>query len=183
MTRTHEVASLNQMPGCQLAEGTPDVRGWEVTSPTLVCLGVVKDLLVDLASSRVRYLDVLVDTESGARRVLLPIGKIWINDALDEIVVPVSTALDALPTYDPAQFDRVFEHKVLAAFGDRIEADFYSASAFGSAASRAGETAQMTCSRRDTDPEGAPCRTDDRAADGTEAANGVELRVVTEAAD
>jgi hypothetical protein len=178
------IEHLSRMPDCELAEGTPDVRGWDVTSPTSAYLGVVEDLLVDLASLRVRYLDVALDGDPAkVRRVLLPIGKVWINDALDEVVVPVSFSLDALPTYDPARFTREFEHEVLAAFGDDGAADFYMGSAFNTAAPWDARGHRVNCARRETDPKDTMCPVDDGASDATEAANGVELKVVPEAAD
>ena len=175
------VECLSRMPGCELAEGAPDVRGWEVTSPTSVHLGVVKDLLVDLATQHVRYLDVVLEADgSPARRVILPIGKVWINDALDEVIIDSSLALDALPAYDPASFDREFEHRVLAALGHRVEADFYGGPAFATGARR-GRAQDGSCARRESDPAGAACSIDPTAA--PEAANGVELPVVADAAD
>jgi hypothetical protein len=185
-TRTaaaHSVEPLSRMPGCELAAGTPDVRGWEVTSATSVHIGVVNDVLVDFASLCVRYLDVTLDAEPGnARRVLLPIGKVWINDALDEVVIPTSPSLDVLPTYDPARFDRQFEHDVLAAFGDEAAVDFYRMSAFDVAGARSTRGDHTGCGRREADRKGAGCAAGE-VSEGTEAANGVELKVVPEAAD
>jgi hypothetical protein len=183
-TSAHTLEPLSRLAGRELEAGTPDVRGWEVTSPTSMHLGVVNDLLVDLASSCVRYLDVVLDAEpSTTRHVLLPIGKVWINDALDEIVVPASPSLDRLPTYDPARFDRQFEHDVLAAFGDEAAADFYMASAFDVAGGSRARGERSECARRESDEVGAACPIDRAAVEGTEAANGVELRVIPEAAD
>jgi photosynthetic reaction center H subunit len=180
----HRLEALSNMPDCQLAEGTPDIRGWEVTSPTSVHLGTVQDLLVDLASLRVRYLDIVLDAStSPTRRVLLPIGKAWINDALDEVVAPTSPSLDTLPEYDPARFDRQFEQDLLAAFGDVITADFYGGSAFDIAGAKAARGEHVTCTRRATDTEDGPCPIADGAINGTEAANGVELSVVADAAN
>jgi hypothetical protein len=180
----HRLQALSNMPDCQLAEGTPDIRGWEVTSPTSAHLGIVQDLLVDLASFRVRYLDITLDAStSPARRVLLPIGKAWINDALDEVVVPPSPSLETLPAYDPARFDHQFERDVLAAFGDTPTADFYGGSAFDVTTARAAPTEHVTCTRRATDTEGVPCPIAEAEINRAEAANGVELSVVAEAAD
>jgi hypothetical protein len=179
----HSLEPLSCMPGCELAAGTPDVRGWEVTSPTSAHLGVVKDLLVDLSSLCVRYLDVVLDAEPAeARRVLLPMGLVWINDALDEVVIPPSPSLDLLPAYDPSRFDRRFEHDVLAAFGEDIAADFYTARAFDVMATRGSRDQRTDCARRETDDAGATCPVDKGVVEGTEAANGVELKVVPEAA-
>ncbi|MFN2567671.1 MAG: PRC-barrel domain-containing protein [Gemmatimonadaceae bacterium] len=173
------VEPLSRMPDCELAEGAPDVREWEVTSPTSVHLGVVKDLLIDLASMHVRYLDVALGTGPAARRVLIPIGKAWINDALDQVVIAIPTDLDALPEYEPASFNRDFEHNVLAGFGESggSEADFYSGPAFDGARFHGAR-----CGRRETDTGGDACPVDGGATNAPEAANGVELPVVTDAA-
>src|SRR3712207_6501974 len=104
-TETLAVDSLSHMSESELGEGAPDVRGWEVTTPTSVHVGVVKDLLVDLATMRVRYLDVEVDAGPNPRRVLFPIGTVWINDALDQVVTTVLD-LDAFPRYDRESFNR-----------------------------------------------------------------------------
>ena len=176
----HRLETFSNMSDCELAEGTPDIRGWEVTSPTSVHLGVVTDLLVDLESLRVRYLDIVLDTSTSAtRRVLLPIGKVWINDALDEVVVPASPSLETLPEYVPERFDRQFEHSLMAAFGDTISADFYTGSAFDATAARAPLAHRTTCTRRATDAGDTPCPVERSLVDGT-AANGVELTVVPE---
>ena len=172
---THRLEPFSTMVDCHLAEGTPDIRGWEVTSPTSVHLGIVNDLLVDLASLRVRYLDIVLDTSTQPARVLLPIGKVWINDALDEIVVPASPSLETLPAYTPERFDREFEHSLLTAFGDAIKADFYSGSTFEVPGAH---VADVTCARRATDADATPCPIDEAAVDETEAANGIELTVV-----
>jgi len=180
----HEVESLSRMPDCELAEGAPDVRGWDVTSPTSARLGVVKDLLVDLTSLRVRYLDVVLGVDKAApRRVLLPIGKVWINDALDEVVVPASPALDALPDYEPSRFSRELESRVLAAFGDHVAADFYAGPAFDDNRAGAARAAPTNCGRRETDAGAAACSDNPTADAELEAANGVGLPVIPEAAD
>lgn len=190
MTNAHAVAAhgvecLSRMPDCELAEGTPDVREWEVTSPTSAHFGVVKDLLIDLASMHVRYLDVALDTGPASRRVLMPIGKVWISEALDQVIIGDTSYLDTLPDYDPASFSRDFEHRVLAGFGETGGAggDFYSAPAFDRRRFRreAAETA-VTCGRREADSTDA-CPVDGAAVPVPEAANGVELVVTDAAAD
>lgn len=181
-TAASGVECLSQMPDCELADGAPDVRGWELTSPTSAHLGVVKDLLVDLSSMHVRYLDVVLDAEPGVgRRVLMPIGTVWISDALDQVVVPDTSLLDALPDYDRASFNRDFEHRLLAGFGELVgaEADFYANRAFDGARFRATRE-PANCGRREHDTSGAcPGESENHAP---EAANGVELPVVADAA-
>ncbi len=173
------VECLSRMPECQLAEDAPDVRGWEVTSPTSAHIGVVKDLLIDLVSMRVRYLDVALDADPAARRVLIPIGKVWIIDALDQVVIDVPSCLDALPAYDPGSLDRDHEHRVLAGFGERGggDGDFYACPAFDDARFRASGERGTTCGRRDTDGRSTACAPDASSALPV-TANGVELKVV-----
>jgi photosynthetic reaction center H subunit len=174
------------MPDCELAEGAPDVRGWEVTTPTLAHVGVVKDLLIDLDAMRVRYLDVVIDATPGApRRVLLPIGRVWINPALDEVVLPVASDLDALLDYDPKSFNREFEQNLLSRLGHDGggEHDFYASSAFNDWRFHDGRSAPATCGRRGDDGARGACSASDAARSVPEAANGVELPIVADAAD
>jgi len=182
---THAVEPLSRMPDCELAEGAPDVRGWEVTTPTSVHVGVVKDLLIDLASMCVRYLDVVLDAGPGSpRRVLFPIGIVWINEALDQVVTTASD-FEAFPDYDPASFNREFERELLARFGHdgNADGDFYASPAFDNSRFRRGRSAESHCGRRGDDAETGACSLD-RGEDAVpEAANGVELPVVDAAAD
>jgi hypothetical protein len=176
--------SLSRMPDYELAEGTPDVRGWEVTTPTSAYVGRVQDLLIDRSSMRVRYLDVSLDAAAAgrgkARHVLLPIGKVWINDALDQVVITVPSCLDTMPDYDPSSFDRDFEHRVLEGFGDRggTGDDFYACPAFDDTAFRAARRSTAGCGRREADHGGAACEIEPDPSEAARAANGVELRVV-----
>jgi len=176
---TQAVDALSRMPECELAEGAPDVRGWEVTTPTSVHLGVVKDLLIDLTTMSVRYLDVLMDADrSNPRRVLLPIGVVWISDALDQVVT--MTELDDFPQYDPTTFSRDFEQVVLSHLGHdgQIVDDFYASPAFDDSRFRRGR--DVVCGRRGDDEASGACSVENAAPEVPEAANGVELPVVTE---
>jgi len=182
---THAVEAISRLPECELAEGAPDVRGWEVTSPTSVHVGVVKDLLIDLGAMLVRYLDVVLDANPATpRRILLPIGKVWISDALDQVILATSHDLDEFPEYDPATFDRDFERDLLWRFGDSVDAegDFYASSAFDDSRFRRGQGAAAACGRREDDAGTGACSPENAGEDVPEAANGVELPVVSEAA-
>jgi hypothetical protein len=55
------VAALRNLHGYKVAEGEPDVRGWEVAGGDGVRIGTVNDLLVDTAAGKVRYLDIELD--------------------------------------------------------------------------------------------------------------------------
>jgi photosynthetic reaction center H subunit len=178
------IQPLSRMPDCELAEGAPDVRGWEVTTPTSAHVGVVKDLLIDLGTMCVRYLDVVLDGEPGSsRRVLLPIGTVWINDALDQVVTTVLD-VDAFPDYDPASFNREFERDLLSRLGhsDEID-DFYASPAFDHSRFRRRGSDAAVCGRREDDAETGACSLHSGATQVPEAANGVELPVTDAAAD
>jgi hypothetical protein len=56
------VTPLRNLHGYRIAEGDPDVRGWEVVGGDGRRIGSVNDLLVDTAEGKVRYLDVHLDT-------------------------------------------------------------------------------------------------------------------------
>src|SRR3712207_5422899 len=103
---------------------------------------------------RVRYLDVALDAEGQRpRRVLFPIGAVWINEALDQVVT-TAPEFDDFPDYDPATFSREFERDLLARFGHSEDSgdDFYSSPAFDDSRFRRGGSA-APCGRREDDAE------------------------------
>lgn len=55
------VAALRNLRGYKIAEGDPDVRGWEVAGGDGLRIGTVNDLLVDTVAGKVRYLDIELD--------------------------------------------------------------------------------------------------------------------------
>ncbi|HEY0778990.1 MAG TPA: PRC-barrel domain-containing protein, partial [Gemmatirosa sp.] len=52
---------LNDLDEYKVADGYPDIRGWDVRTSDGSAVGKVGDLIVDTAALRVRYLDVEVD--------------------------------------------------------------------------------------------------------------------------
>jgi hypothetical protein len=55
------VAALRNLRGYKVADGDPDVRGWEVAGGDGLRIGTVNDLLVDTVAGKVRYLDIEID--------------------------------------------------------------------------------------------------------------------------
>ena len=55
-----DLRRLNDLDDYDVADGYPDIRGWEVKTPSGQTLGKVKDLIVSVAEMRVRYVDVEV---------------------------------------------------------------------------------------------------------------------------
>jgi uncharacterized protein (TIGR02271 family) len=91
-----DLRRLNELDDFDVAEGYPDIRGWEVKTPTGQKLGKVKDLIVSVAEMRVRYLDVEVahdmrgpadDTNGHA---LLPIGTVELDDKNDDVLMSMA---------------------------------------------------------------------------------------------
>jgi uncharacterized protein YrrD len=65
------VVPMNQLSGYKVADGEPDIRGWDVMASDGRRLGRVDDLLVDTQANKVRY----VDVEGGPQgHVTIPIG-------------------------------------------------------------------------------------------------------------
>jgi hypothetical protein len=145
---------LGAHPELGIDEAAPDVRGWEVTSPAFAPLGTVEELLVDVKASCVRYLVVATAAQDARRRILLPIGKARIDDALDRIVVVTPSCLDNVPVYDASvSVDRGYEHRVLAGWDEHggADHDFYACPAFAREGFAAARPKATPCGRRDGD--------------------------------
>ena len=95
-----DLRRLSELKDFEVADGYPDIRGWEVKTPDGRTLGKVDDLIVSVSEMRVRYLDVDVDRSlrsavSDAARpkgaeeghALVPIGTAQLDDARDDVIV------------------------------------------------------------------------------------------------
>ncbi|WP_407431342.1 PRC-barrel domain-containing protein [Arcticibacter sp.] len=88
----------------EIADGQPNIKGWEVLGPGGQDLGEVAELLFDEGSRKVRYLVLdLAENEWNLeeREVLVPIGLAEIDVERDEVILPLVTPeqLAALPDY------------------------------------------------------------------------------------
>ena len=116
------LARLDDLRDFKVADGDPDVRGWDVVGSDGRKLGEVKHLIADPAAMRVRYLEVELDRsvrEGGDRRVLLPIGTARLDDTRDEVIVDSIAGVDAgtLPTYaEGADITRDYESTLRGRF-------------------------------------------------------------------
>jgi uncharacterized protein (TIGR02271 family) len=136
-----EVIPLTQMTDYEIADGYPDIRGWEVKDSTGKRVGEVHELLVDPSAMRVRYLDIGLDREFGAgagdRHVLIPIGSVALDDQRDDVVLRGIGVgqLAGLAPYNHSDVTREYETDVLSGLGfagaDRAtDADFYTGQHF-----------------------------------------------------
>src|SRR5919202_6130487 len=81
---------LSDAKDLKVAEGNPDVRGWDVLASDGTEVGEVEDLLVDPAALKARYLIVELDDQIAGeedRRVLIPVGAARLNDDDDTVLV------------------------------------------------------------------------------------------------
>src|SRR5919202_6803373 len=82
---------LSDVNDLKVAEGNPDVRGWDVLASDGTEVGEVKDLLVDPAALKARYLVVELDDDVAGvkdRRVLIPMGAARLDDRDDNVLLP-----------------------------------------------------------------------------------------------
>ena len=85
--------------GFQLDNGMSDIDGWEITDYTGLIIGKVRDFLFDTNAKKVRY--IITVLEGDDQEVLIPIGKVQLDEAADLVIVQGLTfrQLRGLPTY------------------------------------------------------------------------------------
>lgn len=117
------IVPLEDLEDFQVAEGEPDVRGWDVLGGDGRKLGEVDQLLIDTTAMKVRYLDVdveddLVESDQD-RHILIPIGFARIDEDSDQVIVDNLDAdrVRTFPVYDHGPVTRELEASVREAFG------------------------------------------------------------------
>lgn len=117
-----QLARLGELDDYEVADGEPDIRGWDVKAGTDQKIGTVDDLIVDLGALEVRYVDVELDRKTNGlkedRHVLMPIGAAQLDDDHDVVRVArmPSAGFAAAPAY---------AHTPLTADDERRIRDFY----------------------------------------------------------
>jgi uncharacterized protein (TIGR02271 family) len=130
------VVPLDELDNFKVAEGDPDVRGWEVRSADGRKIGEVDNLLVDTGAMKVRYLDVDLDDEIAGderdRHILVPIGYARLNE--DDDIVRVdqlqSGDIAGIPTYSHQPLTREYEADLRRRFDTSYTADQNTESSF-----------------------------------------------------
>ena len=105
----------------EIADGQPDIRGWDVKNEQNEAVGKVDELIFDKQSLKVRYIVLaLGGDQSGAdeRDVLIPIGLAELHDKGDDVMLPGTTAamLRALPEYKKDNISEEHEHSIRDTF-------------------------------------------------------------------
>jgi uncharacterized protein (TIGR02271 family) len=121
------LARLDELDDYKVADGEPDVRGWDVVASDGRKIGEVKHLIADTAQMRVRYLEVELDRDLRAggasgddRNALIPIGAVRLNDDKDDVIVDSLSSVEfgSFPAYSSGgTFDRDYESSVTSRFG------------------------------------------------------------------
>jgi len=106
----------------EIADGQPDIRGWDVKDASGQRIGEIDDLIFDTESRKVRYMKIdlegnVLDLEP--RDVLVPIGLAQLHDDDDDVILNNVTAdqLRSLPEYDDDNLeDASFESNIRRVF-------------------------------------------------------------------
>jgi stress response protein YsnF len=106
----------------EMADGDPDIRGWDVKDSSGKQLGEVEELIFDTQSLKVRYL--VVDLEENDfnledKEVLVPVGIAELHQKADDVILTGISPeqLRALPEFDEDRFDTDHETSVRNVFG------------------------------------------------------------------
>jgi photosynthetic reaction center H subunit len=132
---TSGLARLGELGDYRIAEGDPDIRGWDVGTLDGRKIGKVDDLVVDTTAMRVRYLEVEVDRHALGlgedRHVLVPLGTARLDEDSDTGLIDrlPSGGLTAIPPYSRGQLTDEYEESLRNAYGYGVAgtaaADFY----------------------------------------------------------
>lgn len=131
---TGDLAHLGDLDDYKVADGEPDIRGWDVKSADGRKLGEVADVLVDTGTMKVRYVEVKLsedvaeetararDTADArtepVRHVLVPIGVARLDDEHDDVRLDARAArLAGLPAYARAGLTPEYESELLKRYG------------------------------------------------------------------
>jgi uncharacterized protein (TIGR02271 family) len=119
------VAALSKIDDdFDVAEGTPDPRGWTVRDASGTDIGKVHDLIVDTVAMRTRYLDIKLDKKAlhldDDRDVLVPVGQARLDDDDDRVILASmpATRIATLPAYTHGDIDRSYENALLPNFDE-----------------------------------------------------------------
>ena len=112
---------LRDLSDFEVADGSPDVRGWTVRGGDGKSFGDVHELIVEVESLKVRYLDIELSASLNIskydRHILLPIGVAALDEESDSVFVPSLNSETVLqyPPYTEIQITRAYEEAMLRA--------------------------------------------------------------------
>lgn len=104
-TQAGRLRSIREVRDLNIAEGEPDIRGWEVRTLSGRRIGSVDDLLVDLDRREIVMID--VDLKDGGRHAEVPIRAAQLDRSRHCVIID---SADAEPVGDA--FDRRFRDRL-----------------------------------------------------------------------
>ena len=129
------IVPLDQLDGFKVAEGDPDIRGWDVVASDGQKIGTVEHLLVDTAARKVRYVSVERGTgwfdTNDEPAVIVPIGTARLDRDNERVIVGSLAGADfrTIPGYRrDAGITRDYETRLRSHYGGGAAvgtADFY----------------------------------------------------------
>lgn len=94
--RGGSLARLDELDNYEVADGSADIRGWEVRMEDGRKVGEVEELIVDPAALKARYIEVKLEKDftgtDDDRWALIPIGTAQLDEKDDEVII------DRIPT-------------------------------------------------------------------------------------
>ncbi len=108
------LAHLDELDDFKIAEGEPDIRGWDVRGADGQKLGKVEDLLVDTAALKVRYIEVKLDEDIAREMGGRAASSVQSTASADRDVTPPSMVADSARDDDERDDD---ERYVLVPIG------------------------------------------------------------------
>jgi photosynthetic reaction center H subunit len=117
---------LEDLKDFQVAEGDPDIRGWDVRTPDGKKIGKVEELIVDPAERRARYMELKVDREAlgidDDRHILVPVGAARVREDGHDVLIerlPARGLADA-PAYKRGPITRDYETSLRNYYGATV---------------------------------------------------------------
>lgn len=112
-SRLHELSGS----GYEMADGDPDIRGWNITNNQEQSVGKVDELIFDPQSCKVRYMIVNLEGKAlniNSKKVLVPIGLAELHEHDDDVILPNVTAdqLASLPEYKKGDITMTSEKSI-----------------------------------------------------------------------
>lgn len=117
---------LGDLKDFQVAEGDPDIRGWDVRTPDGKKIGKVEELIVDPAERRARYMELKVDRDvlnvDDDRHILVPIGTARVREDGHDVLIERLPALGLMgaPIYKRGPITREYETSLREYYGATV---------------------------------------------------------------
>ncbi len=116
-----QLAHLSEMDNYEIADGEPNIKGWDVRTVNGEKIGDVEDLIVDTALMKVRYIEVKLEKAMAMndelRHALIPIGSARLDDDKDDVFISLhSEQVVSLPAYVHGALTREYETTLLGSF-------------------------------------------------------------------